>query len=81
MGVRLRKLLLSALSSGLGGPLLGLRGTEAGAMRSTAFCPFSGMLAQCGDQEWRGGKVDANGKSLKSGCGLGGSSFTVAKPL
>lgn len=41
-------------------------------MRSTAFCPSSGMLAQCGAQEWRGGKVDASGKSLRSGCDWGG---------
>ena len=46
----------------------GDRGTEAGAMGSPASCPFSSMLARSGDREWRGGKVDEGGKSLRGGC-------------
>ena len=49
----------------------GDRGTEAGAMGSPASCPFSSMLARSGDREWRGGKVEEGGKSLRGGCGLG----------
>lgn len=49
----------------------GDRGTEAEAMGSPASCPFSSMLARSGDGEWRGGKVDEGGKSLRGGCGLG----------
>lgn len=40
-------------------------------MGSPASCPFSGMLAQSGDGVGGGGKVDAGGKSLRGGCGLG----------
>lgn len=40
-------------------------------MGSPASCPFSSMLARSGDGEWRGGKVDEGGKSLRGGCGLG----------